>query len=151
MADLNREELREHYGRTLDEYRFQVELNWKRSQYFFVLNLGVLVAATGLLSASKPRAELIAALFLVGATLALVAGYANHIQHRYYRRTRETKRLIEERLGLGEELAFQPTPGMADPHAGRTPIRVQDALTLFFSALVVVDVLGFLLVLCWYA
>lgn len=146
---LDREELREHYGRALDEYRFQVDLNWKRSQYFFVLNLGVLVAATGLLSASKPRAELIAALFVLGAILAGVAAYANQIQHGYYRRTREVKRALEERLELGD-LALQSTPGMADPNAGRTPVRVRHALTGFLAALGLADLLGLALVLCWY-
>ena len=146
---LDREELREHYGRALDEYRFQVDLNWKRSQYFFVLNLGVLVAATGLLSASKPRAELIAALFVLGAILAAVAAYANQIQHGYYRRTREVKRALEERLELGD-LALQSTPGMADPNAGRTPVRVRHALTGFLAALGFADLLGLALVLCWY-
>lgn len=146
---LDREELREHYGRALDEYRFQVELNWKRSQYFFVLNLGVLVAATGLLSASQPRAELVAALFAVGAILAGVAAYANHIQHGYYRRTREVKRALEERLELGD-LALQSTPGMVDRDAGRSPVRVRHALTGFLTALGLADLLGLALVICWY-
>jgi len=62
-------DLAEQYRLAIEEYRFQVDLNWRRSEYFFVLNIGVLIAASTL-SASEllPRA-LVGMVFGLGALL----------------------------------------------------------------------------------
>lgn len=64
----------EQYKLLVEEYRFQVELNWKRSQYFLVLNVAVLVAAVGLLTGSSPRPKiLVGAVFVLGGLLAILS------------------------------------------------------------------------------
>jgi hypothetical protein len=101
----------EHYGRVLDEYRFQVNLNWSRSQYYFVLNVALLVAGVGLLSTQQVPLPVAMAVFLVGAASAVFAILASSTQKGYYANTRDRKRELEEKLGLGD-LAIAPTPGM---------------------------------------
>ena len=50
---ITRTELLELYRVVIDEYRFQVRLNWDRTQYFFVLNTAVTTAAGTLLATLK--------------------------------------------------------------------------------------------------
>jgi hypothetical protein len=142
----------EQYGRLLDEYRFQVDLNWKRSQYFFVLNVALLVAAVGLLSAEGAERGLVAAVFGVGVLLALISIFANHAQHGYYRNARQAKGRIEKQLGLGD-FAIATTPGMrADRRGARESKlsrlkRVRHALTGMLIALAAIDLSGFIVAL----
>lgn len=63
------------YDRALEEYRFQVDLNWRRSEYFFVLNVGVLIASATMFSSGDVPRELVTALFVVGALLAVDASH----------------------------------------------------------------------------
>lgn len=48
MTTHSKAELERQYDLAVAEYRFQVDLNWRRSEYFFVLNIGILVAANDL-------------------------------------------------------------------------------------------------------
>ena len=50
-----RAELLDLYKVALDEYRFQVNLNWSRTQYYLTLNVGIISIATGILQISKGR------------------------------------------------------------------------------------------------
>lgn len=47
--ELPREELWRQYAHALDEYRFQVQLNWDRTKYLLTLDIGVIPAGTALL------------------------------------------------------------------------------------------------------
>lgn len=103
--------LDEQYRLAVEEYRFQVDLNWRRSEYFFVLNIGILVAgATLLASEGLPRA-LVALIFGLGALLAGLSFLANNTQHGYYQSARELKERLEKDLELGE-VGLRTTPGM---------------------------------------
>lgn len=111
------DDLDEQYRLAVGEYRFQVDLNWRRSEYFFVLNIGVLIAAATLLaSESLPRA-LVGLVFGLGALLAGLSFLANNTQHSYYKAARELKEKLEDRLQLGE-FALQTTPGMGSRSSG---------------------------------
>lgn len=102
----------DQYKVAIDEYRFQVDLNWRRTQYFFALNAAVLVAAIGLLRTGADLPAVVeVAPFFVGVATSLLALAANSTQKEYYRATQDTKRALEQRLGLGE-LATRTTPGM---------------------------------------
>lgn len=107
-SGLSREELFELYAHTLEEYRFQVRLNWDRSRYFFVLNLAFLGIGAGL---ERTGFDLVAAgTFVAGAILAFLSILNTHTQHGYYRSTRETVTRLQERLVL-DDLAARPTRG----------------------------------------
>lgn len=140
---LDEERLWEQYGRLLDEYRFQVDLNWKRSQYFFVLNVALLVAAVSLQSAERAKPGMVAAVFGAGVLLAVISILANYVQHGYYREAREAKRRIEKRLGLGD-LAIATTPGMRTQPESRFQrmTRVRHTLTGMLVALAMIDTAG---------
>ena len=87
------------YRIAIEEYRFQVTLNWNRSQYYLVLNLGVLSAATAI-STLKPGSNLPGVVFLIGIATAVVAILANRIQKQYYLRADANKDYWEWRLAV---------------------------------------------------
>ena len=138
LPQLTDEQLWEQYGRCIDEYRFQVNLNWSRSQYFFVLNVAILAAGVGLLSSDVPAAVPIV-VFVVGVVSAIVAWLASTTQHNYYKNVRDLKTRIEQRIGLGD-LAIATTTGM-----GGTRWRLARITTfqkLILLALVTADIAG---------
>lgn len=97
-----RAELLELYGRALEDYRFQVQLNWGRSQYFLVLNVTIVGISTGILQlANGPYAPLVAVLYFVGFLFCVFSVVALAAQQRYYESAREQKTRFEEDLGLG--------------------------------------------------
>lgn len=104
------EDLQAQYRLAVEEYRFQVDLNWRRSEYFFVLNVGVLVAGATLLASGQVPRGLVALVFCLGALLALLSIFANHTQHGYYRGARDLKNRMEQALELGDR-ALVTTPG----------------------------------------
>lgn len=137
--DLDEGRLWEHYGRVLDEYRFQVNLNWSRSQYYFVLNVALLVAGVSLLSTQRVALPVAMAVFLVGAASAVFAMLASRTQKGYYANTRDRKRALEEKLGLGD-LAIAPTPGMGSMRARLARITTFQAFILI--AILLADIAG---------
>jgi hypothetical protein len=87
-------------------------LNWSRTQYFLVLNLGVVVLAAGVLQVGDRDLDgLAAGLFLAGLVSCVLSALAHQVAHGYFRATRDHKAAVEERLGLAD-LALTTTPGM---------------------------------------
>src|SRR4051794_14960247 len=68
MPPVPQDKLVEHYKIAIDEYRYNVRLNWDRTQYFLTLNLAIVAAATGLVKAGQTSAEymLIGCIFVCG-------------------------------------------------------------------------------------
>jgi len=129
----------EHFKLLVEEYRFQVDLNWRRSQYFFVLNVGLLVAAVGLLSAARSAPDgMIAAVFAAGALMAALSLVANRVQHGYYRSARDAMRCAQRRLELDPPLAT--TPGMGSRL--ERPGRVRSFLAIMLVTLACTDLAG---------
>jgi hypothetical protein len=133
------EELQRQYDRALDEYRFQVDLNWRRSEYFFVLNVGILIAAATVFSSKGVPRALVALLFLIGALLAVLSFLANDAQHTYYRAARALKQRLEERMDL-DDLALTTTPGMGSSFSRLG--RVRTFLKVMLVAIALVDIGG---------
>lgn len=114
MSDEPERLLWDQYKVVIDEYRFQVDLNWKRSQYYFVLTAAILAASLGLFASNVSVPRLVLAVpFMIGLVVTLLAYAANLTQKGYYYAIRDKKRLLELRLGLGE-LAIQTTRGMGN-------------------------------------
>ncbi len=131
----------EQYRVVIDEYRFQVDLNWKRSQYYFVLNAAILAASLGLFASSVAVPRMVIAIpFLFGLAITLLAIAANRTQKGYYYAIRDKKRLLELRLGLGE-LAIQTTHGMGNRSFRRIG-RVTTFQVAVLSVLAVADLAG---------
>jgi hypothetical protein len=132
-------DLREQYRLAVEEYRFQVDLNWRRSEYFFVLNIGVLVAGATLLASNGLPEALVGLVFVMGALLATMSFLANDSQHSYYKAARETKERLEEKLELGD-VALRTTPGMGSGIARLG--RVSTFLKTMLVAIALVDLVG---------
>ncbi|HEX8689800.1 MAG TPA: hypothetical protein VF729_06115 [Solirubrobacterales bacterium] len=132
-------ELREQYHLAVEEYRFQVDLNWRRSEYFFVLNIGVLVAASTLLTSEDLPKALVALVFGLGALLAVLSLLANNSQHGYYQAARQLKEDLESELELGEH-ALRTTPGMGSKVQRLG--RVRTFLGTMLVAIAFVDLTG---------
>jgi hypothetical protein len=112
-------QLWEQYGRAVEEYRFQVNLNWQRAQYFFVLDVAVLAAAVGLRAGDSGISRaVIAALFGAGLVIATMGIFALQTQHGYYQAARDLKERFERDLALGD-YALKTTPGMGSGVARR--------------------------------
>lgn len=99
---MNQEELRELYRIAIEEYRFQVNLNWDRTKFYLGLNLTVIAGAAGLVNPAKTwQGQIISsAIFFVGFFIALAGGKALTQGHKYYRKIVVTKTLLEAELKL---------------------------------------------------
>jgi uncharacterized membrane protein YciS (DUF1049 family) len=98
-----RDELLELYKLALEDYRFQVQLNWGRSQYFLVLNIGIIGIATGIVqSAEDAISPLVAVLYLAGFAFCVFSIAALQVQRKYYIAARDQKKRFENELQLGE-------------------------------------------------
>ena len=143
----SRSELIRLYEIAVEEYRFQVQLNWNRAQYLLGFNTAVIAAGAALikLNGSKKADPLIAGIFVVGLVTAIMSTSATYMQHGYYRSARDRMRALGERLVLGEA-AVTTTPGMR----GALPRRLgkmQTILYTLFVVVAVVNVIGILFVL----
>ncbi|MDP8990912.1 MAG: hypothetical protein M3N41_12640 [Acidobacteriota bacterium] len=105
------------YKIAIDEYRFEVKLNWDRTVYYLTLNSGLVTIATGLLKLGNAPVInlLVAAIFFIGLCTAVIGLAAIRMGHKYYRRTIVKKTLLEDCLGL--------TKGL-DDYAGKPTLAI---------------------------
>jgi hypothetical protein len=142
-----RAELIRLYEIAVEEYRFQVQLNWNRAQYLLGFNTAVIAAGAALikLNGSKKADPLIAGIFVVGLVAAVMSMSATYMQHGYYRSARDRMQALGERLALGEA-SVTTTPGMR----GALPRRlgkVQTILYTLFAVAAAINVIGIFFVL----
>jgi hypothetical protein len=125
QADIARSELLELYRVVVDEYRFQVKLNWDRTQYYFIFNTAMMTAGGTLLATLKGWGAVVSMfIFVLGCTSAVLGRHAVIKGHEYYRRIVYRKTLIEDLLGRLHKLTaytypdaglnLSTTGGMAD-------------------------------------
>jgi hypothetical protein len=146
-SQTQRDELLQLYGIAVEEYRFQVRLNWDRAQYLLGFNTAVIAVGAGLIKLGGPRraTPLIAGIFVVGFVAAVMSACATYLQHGYYRAARGQMRSLGERLALGEA-AVTTTPGMR----GALPKRLGKVQTILYTLLAVaatIDLVGIYYVL----
>jgi hypothetical protein len=100
QAEVSRAELLELYRVVIDEYRFQVRLNWDRAQYFFVLGAAMTTGGGAVLAALDSGGSIIAMfVFAVGCTTAILGRQLVTTGHEYYRHIVYRKTLLEDLLG----------------------------------------------------
>lgn len=98
----NREELLELYKLALEDYRFQVQPNWGRSQYFLVLNLTFIGIATGIVQLGQGTiSALVGFMYLAGFVFCVFSILALKAQRKFYRSARDQKQWFEDQLKLG--------------------------------------------------
>ena len=97
-----RDELLELYKAALEDYRFQVQLNWGRSQYLLVLNLALISAATGIVQLGRGEISiLVGFIYLIGVFFSIFSISALQSQRKFYRAARDQKQWFEDQLELG--------------------------------------------------
>ena len=98
----HREELLELYKAALEDYRFQVQLNWGHSQYLLVLNLTLVSIATGIVQLGQGEISiLVGFIYLAGVFFSIFSISALQSQRKFYRAARDQKQWFEDQLGLG--------------------------------------------------
>jgi hypothetical protein len=97
-----RAELFDLYKLAIDEYRFEVRLNWDRSMYYITFNTGIVAAGAGLLKFGENGIVdlFVAGIFLLGCCSSIMGILAVRKGHAYYRRSVYKRTLIEDVLGL---------------------------------------------------
>lgn len=97
------------YELTLDEVRSQVEGGWAHTQFFIVLNAGIIGAILALLGSGGARSVAVVAL-IGGAVLCLAGALVLRENKRYYRRLALKRAALERHLGLDRNI-----PGTTHP------------------------------------
>lgn len=81
------QELIDLYRLAVDDVRFQVTLNWQRTQYYFTINTAILAAAAAILRVSGSVSTLVVTLlFGIGFVTARLGRRMIAQGHSYYRR-----------------------------------------------------------------
>jgi len=113
---LSTDQLFDLYKIALDEYRFQVKLNWDRTTYHLTLSSGLIAIAAGLLkleSASSLNLA-VAAVFFIGLCVSAIGIVTILKGHKYYRNTIVKKTILEDQLGLTRPLdGYEATQTLA--------------------------------------
>jgi hypothetical protein len=114
----SRADLQKQYELVLQEYRFQVQLNWDRTKHYLVFNTAIFGAA-GILyknATTWPPQAAVTALLVVAAFNSYAGMRAIELGHEFYQNIRHTKAELEKALGL-DQYAIRSTPGMRRDHA----------------------------------
>lgn len=129
FSGLSRAELFDVYRMALEQYRFEVQLNWERTKSYLVFSVAVLGVGTGLISLadSGPLTLLVVLVFGVGAGASLLGFRMIAIGRQYTRATMLKALLAADELGLTRPLrgvddplathAIGTTSGLRDPKA----------------------------------
>lgn len=104
MVEPDREELWRLYATGVEEYRFQVQLNTQRFQWYVTLDVALITVGTGILRLSDSgRGEALTALvFVVGAVLAAFTARATATQVGYQHAARAQVRKVAGQLGVDD-------------------------------------------------
>ena len=143
-AAAERAELLELYKVAVEEYRFQVQLNWDRAKYLLAFNTAVIGAGTGLVKVGgDPARGLVGGIFIVGLIAAASSICAIYLQHRYYRNARNAMTALAHRIGLGDA-AVATTPGARNMRATLISQigKVQNILYVLLAVIAGIDAFG---------
>lgn len=128
------------YKAAVEEYRFQAQFNWSRTQYLLAFNLAVITAASVVASKPGRSATLIFAMGVVACVLTI--GVVK-TQHEYYRAARNRMKRIEADYAVKEEEKVDSTAT-----AGRRPRKVSVNQLVYFLLVVmaIANVVGAVIV-----
>ncbi len=125
------------YRTAIEEYRFQAQYNWSRTQYLLAFNAAVLAVATGLF---VPAGVISALVFALGGFASWTTLKVIGTQHEYYRAARNRLMRVESDLEIPEFLRFDTTKGLGGQRRGRS---VNDVIRTLLFMILLADVAGF--------
>jgi hypothetical protein len=129
------------YKTAVDEYRFQAQYNWSRTQYLLGLNVAILVAGTAVASRPGHGASLV---FGLGVLAALLSTIAVMTQHDYYRAARDHMRRIEEAFEVPAEQRLDTTSTLG---GRRRTASVNQVVYVLLGSIAIGDTAGSVLIL----
>lgn len=127
------------YRLAVEEYRFQAEFNWKRTQYLLAFNAAILAAGTAV---SGRFGAYAIPVFALGAVACVLAVLVMHQQHDYYRAARNRMVRMEEERGIPLANRVDTTSTLG---ARRRSVSVTQLIYLLTGAVGVAHVVGILL------
>lgn len=126
----------EIYKAAVEEYRFQAQFNWSRTQYMLVFNTAILAAASAIASRPGHGAALV---YLLGVVACPLSFLVMRTQHSYYRAARDHLRRVEESIGIPADQRMDTTSTMRGaPRAA----SVTQLVYLLLGAVAVADLTG---------
>lgn len=104
IGDEHRQDLWHLYDTAVQEYRFQVQLNTQRFQWYVGLNFALIAVAGGLLRIGERNdgTGVVVVTFAAGIVLALFTWLVTTKQTKYYRAARDKVVKIAAELGVSE-------------------------------------------------
>ena len=126
----------EVYKVSVDEYRFQAQFNWSRTQYLLAFNAAILTAATAVASRPGQSAALV---YVLGAVAAALSSAVVSTQHDYYRAARDRMRRVEEALDVPIDQRIDTTSTLGDR---RRTISVNQVVYLLMGTMAVANAVG---------
>ena len=128
----------ELYKLAVEEYRFQAEFNWKRTQYLLAFNAAILAAG---LAVAGRFGGFAVPVFGLGVVACALASLILRQQHTYYRAARARMTRIEDRWRIPEPVDTTATLGKrkrsysvtALIHVLLAAIAVADVVALVYS------------------
>jgi hypothetical protein len=130
------------YKIAVEEYRFQAQFNWSRTQYLLAFNAAILAAGAGVGARPGNAAALV---FFLGLVAALMSVKVVRTQHGYYRAARDHMRRVEAALDLPAEQRLDTTSTLG--RRRRPRINVTGVIYLLFVALAVGHLAGVVVIL----
>ncbi len=128
------------YKVAVEEYRFQAQYNWARTQYMLVFNTGILVAGTVVASRPGQGAALV---YLLGAFAAGLSALIVRTQHDYYRAARDRMKRVEVSLSIPPEQRTDTTATLA---GRRRTASVNQLVYLLLGSVGLADLVGVVLI-----
>ncbi|HEX8304967.1 MAG TPA: hypothetical protein VF612_08815 [Jatrophihabitans sp.] len=126
------------YKAAVEEYRFQAEFNWSRTQYMLVFNTAILAAASAIASRPGHSAALV---FVLGTVACVLSYFVMRTQHDYYRAARDHLRRVEESLGIPVDQRMDTTSTMRGQQK-RRKASVTQLVYLLLLAVALADITG---------
>lgn len=124
------------YRVAVDEYRWQAQHNWSRTQYLLAFNAAILASATAVASRPGHSAALI---FALGAVAAVLSILAVRTQHDYYRAARDRMRRVEISLHVPADQRMDSTATLG---GRKRRVSVNQIVYLLLGALAIADLVG---------
>lgn len=129
------------YRASIEEYRFQAQFNWSRTQYLLAFNAAILASATAVAATPGRGAALV---FLAGVVTAFLSGFVVKTQHGYYRAARDRLKRIEAHQQIPEDEQVNTTTSMGGP---KRLVSVNVVVYLLLVTIAVSDLVGFSIIL----
>lgn len=125
------------YKVAVDEYRFQAQHNWSRTQYLLAFNAGILTAGAAVASQGGRGA---APIFLLGVVAAVLSCMAVRTQHDYYRAARNHMQRVESALAVPENQRMDTTSTLGRRYRA---VSVNQVVYLLLGAIAIANVVAF--------